>query len=91
MPRKNRNMTFPVRLPATFRPATLWLTAPLFIGIGGCNDNPDTGPGAVSEGEAAALDEAAEMLDARQLPPEAIPEVDAPIAPTPSQSEAESD
>ena len=31
-----------------------------------------SGPGAVSEGEARALDEAAEMLEERRLPPEAL-------------------
>lgn len=34
---------------------------------------PDSGPGAVTESEAQALDEAAEMLDARALPPEVLP------------------
>lgn len=37
----------------------------------GAADN-DPGPGGVTVGEARALDEAAEMLDARRLPPEAI-------------------
>lgn len=32
----------------------------------------DPGPGGVTVGEARALDEAAEMLEARRLPPEAI-------------------
>lgn len=32
----------------------------------------DPGPGGVTVGEARALDDAAEMLDARRLPPEAI-------------------
>lgn len=35
----------------------------------GAADN-DPGPGGVTVGEARALDEAAEMLDARRLPPE---------------------
>lgn len=38
--------------------------------------NPSSGssaPGAVSEGEAAALEDAAEMLDERQLPEGALP------------------
>ena len=33
----------------------------------------DPGPGGVTVGEAKALDEAAEMLDQRRLPPEALP------------------
>lgn len=32
----------------------------------------DPGPGGVTVGEARALDDAAEMLEARRLPPEAI-------------------
>ncbi|MEM7688620.1 MAG: hypothetical protein AAF291_06335 [Pseudomonadota bacterium] len=39
-------------------------------------------PGAVSEGEAAALDEAAKMLDDQRLPQGALPDVDPP-APAP--------
>jgi hypothetical protein len=38
----------------------------------GAGDN-DPGPGGVTVGEARALDEAAEMLDARRLPDEALP------------------
>ena len=33
----------------------------------------DPGPGGVTVGEARALDEAAEMLEQRRLPPEALP------------------
>jgi len=33
----------------------------------------DPGPGGVTVGEAKALDEAAEMLEQRRLPPEALP------------------
>ncbi len=61
-------------------------TAPLTVlaalALAGCGraDN-DAGPGGVSVGEAKALDEAAEMLDARRLPPEAS----AAAAPQPSQ------
>ncbi|MEL7445378.1 MAG: hypothetical protein AAGK02_06135 [Pseudomonadota bacterium] len=50
--------------------------AALLLALAACDQGPGSdGPGAVSEGEAQALDEAAEMLDARQLPPEAIPEL----------------
>ena len=42
--------------------------------------NPSAGaPGAVSEGEAKALEEAAQMLDERRLPEGALPPVDPPI------------
>ncbi|MEL6876996.1 MAG: hypothetical protein AAGL68_02730 [Pseudomonadota bacterium] len=48
--------------------------APALLGIAACGENGgDAGPGAVSEGEAQALDEAAEMLDARAPPDEAEP------------------
>lgn len=51
----------------------------LFL-LAACGDNDGSGPGGVSEGEARALDEAAEMLDARRLPDEAIPALnDAPV------------
>ncbi|MCB2060963.1 MAG: hypothetical protein KDE21_10680 [Novosphingobium sp.] len=33
----------------------------------------DPGPGGVTVGEARALDEAAEMIEQRRLPPEALP------------------
>ena len=46
----------------------LWLSA--------CNGNADKSP--VSEGEAAALDEAAKMLDEKRLPEGALPEIDPP-------------
>ncbi|QUL37095.1 hypothetical protein [Erythrobacter sp. JK5] len=45
-----------------------------------------SGPGGVSEGEARALDEAAEMLDARQLPDGALPTVATPPANAPDES-----
>ncbi len=57
---------------------TLALLAAAF-GLAGCGgaDAPDD-PGAVSEGEAEALDEAASMLDETRLPEGALPEVDGP-------------
>jgi hypothetical protein len=42
----------------------------------------DPGPGGVTVGEAKALDEAAELLDQRRLPPEALPNA----SPSPSTS-----
>lgn len=39
-----------------------------------CGSDTDPGPGGVTVGEAKALDEAAEMLDQRRLPPEALPD-----------------
>lgn len=41
--------------------------------LAGCGpSDTDPGPGGVSVGEARALDEAAEMIEARRLPPGAI-------------------
>ena len=43
----------------------------LLAGCGKADNEP--GPGGVTVGEARALDEAAEMIEAERLPPEAIP------------------
>ena len=64
-------------------------SAPVLTGLfftaflAGCDSASDEGtpPGAVSEGEAAALDEAAKMLDAQRLPEGALPDVDPPAEP----------
>jgi len=46
----------------------------LATALSGCGQkDTDPGPGGVTVGEAKALDQAAEMLDARQLPPPAQP------------------
>ncbi len=37
--------------------------------LGACQKDTDPGPGGVTQGEARALDEAAEMLEARPAPP----------------------
>jgi len=57
------------------------LTALAALALTGCGkaDN-DAGPGGVSVGEAKALDEAAQMLEAQRLPPEAA----ASVAPSPA-------
>lgn len=44
-------------------------------------------PGAVSEGEAQALDDAADMLDERQLPDGALPPIDMPPSDMPVEEE----
>lgn len=50
--------------------------------LAACSDGAAEAAGGVSEGEAQALDEAAEMLDQRSLPPEALPsEAGPPPAP----------
>jgi len=50
----------------------------LALTLSACEQTGGSGPGGVSEGEASALDDAAEMLDARRLPDEALPAIDAP-------------
>ena len=52
------------------------LMAPLALAA--CQQETDPGPGGVTVGEAEALDEAAEMLEAGR--PELPPEIDAPAA-----------
>lgn len=47
------------------------LALPLLLAACGPADN-EPGPGGVTVGEARALDEAAEMLDQRRLPPGAL-------------------
>lgn len=47
------------------------LPSVLVLAACGSPDN-DPGPGGVTVGEARALDEAAEMIEARRLPPEAL-------------------
>jgi hypothetical protein len=54
--------------------------------LAACSDSDDdAGPGGVSTGEAEALDEAAEMLEARRLPVEALPETAGDNAPLPPE------
>ena len=56
------------------------LAAALALVLAACGSEQARDPGAVSPGEAKALDDAASMLDERRLPPEALPTV-APTAP----------
>ena len=49
----------------------------------------DPGPGGVTVGEAKALDEAAEMLEQRRLPPEALPSPAEPSASPSATTDAE--
>ncbi len=57
----------------------LALSVALLIAGCGAEDN-EPGPGGVSVGEAKALDEAAEMIEARRPEPGVIPEPAAPAA-----------
>lgn len=51
-------------------------------GLSGCGRQADNqpGPGGVTVGEAKALDEAAEMLEKRRMPPEALRAPGSPAA-----------
>ena len=71
----------PYRLPLRGLALTLLAAASLSA----CSGEAETpaGPGAISEGEARALDEAAKMLDAKRLPEGALPDVDPPIEAVP--------
>lgn len=57
------------------------------LALAACGDEGASAPGGVSPGEAKALEDAASMLDERQLPPEALP-TDAATAPAPQASGA---
>lgn len=48
------------------------------LAVSACSGEADrqAAPGAISEGEARALDEAAKMLDAQRLPEGALPDVE---------------
>jgi hypothetical protein len=52
------------------------LAAPLTLAA--CGSDGGSAPGAVSEGEAQALQEAAKMLEERRLPEGALPPINAP-------------
>lgn len=58
----------------------LLLALSLAAALAACGSEEVREAGPVSPGEAKTLDEAAEMLDARRLPAEALP-TDAPTAP----------
>ena len=65
---------------AMTRNRILLLAAPLAcLAACGPGEN-DPGPGGVTVGEAQALDEAAAMLEARKLPPEALDNPPQPVA-----------
>jgi hypothetical protein len=59
----------------------------LALALAACGSEAARDPGAVSPGEAKGLDEAAQMLDERRLPPEALP-TDAPAEMTGDAAEA---
>lgn len=61
------------------RVGALSLTLAAVTSLAAC-DGGGGAPGAVSEGEAKALEEAAEMLEERQLPEGALPPTELPVA-----------
>lgn len=66
------------------------LAACLALTLAACGGEAARAPGGVSAGEAKALEEAAEMLDRRRLPPKALPPEAAPAAqPTKASAPAE--
>jgi hypothetical protein len=67
------------------------LAATLALALAGCGEEGAKVRGGVSPGEAKALDDAAAMLEARRLPPEAIPTDAAPALPTPARAEMTND
>ena len=71
------------RLPLA---AALALPLALPLALTACDGDGASAPGEVSPGEAEALEDAASMLDERQLPPEALP---GEAAPQPSDAPAE--
>lgn len=60
------------------RAAALLLPLALLPALAACDSAGVDAPGGVSAGEAEALDDAAEMLDQRRLPTEALPPEAAP-------------
>jgi hypothetical protein len=65
--------------PTLCRHALASLAAAALLALAACDGAGPNAPGAVSKGEAQALEEAAEMLDQqRSLPPETIPALDLP-------------
>ena len=59
-------------MPRRHLPHLLGLAA-LLPALAACGDGGAEAPGGVSQGEAEALEDAADMLDERRLPPEALP------------------
>jgi hypothetical protein len=64
---------------------TILLAAALLLAACGERDT-DPGPGGVTVGEARALDEAAEMIEARRLPDEALATGTSTPSPSPTAS-----
>ncbi len=72
------------------KPHGHWLvTLAIAIPLAACGSSGGSAPGAVSEGEAEALEEAAEMLDERRLPEGTLPPVGLPEGESASEESQE--
>jgi|GEM_PF-713174 len=65
-------------------PRLLLLTALVPL-LAACGSSGADAPGEVSAGEAEALEDAADMLDERRLPPEALPPEATPTGAAPAE------
>ncbi|MEQ5787795.1 hypothetical protein J3454_07825 [Erythrobacter sp. NFXS35] len=64
----------------------LLILAALVPALAACEGDGVDAPGGVSPGEAEALEDAADMLDERRLPPEALPPEAAPTGAVPAEA-----
>lgn len=60
------------------------ILASLLLATGCGKSDDDPGPGGVTVGEARALDEAAQMIDARRMPDDALKAPPSPIPTAPA-------
>jgi len=68
------------------------LALAIFGALAACGpSDSDPGPGGVTVGEAKALDEAAEMLEQRRLPPEALPKNTPSVSASPTATSGDSE
>lgn len=83
VPRRLNNLTW----QQSFRPApALFLSMAFLASLTGCGRS-DEGPGGVTRSEQKALDDAAEMVEQKQLNPSTIPPAPA-VAPAPVASQS---
>ncbi|MEL7198043.1 MAG: hypothetical protein AAGL10_06985 [Pseudomonadota bacterium] len=64
-------------MPQKARSGAACLVSAAVLSLAACSSEADNPPGAVSEGEKQALEEAATMLDEQRVPVEAIAQTDA--------------
>ncbi|MGI9376088.1 MAG: hypothetical protein ACR2PC_08345 [Tsuneonella suprasediminis] len=67
--------------PLVARPATVLSTVATVLLLSACSSqSEDPGPTGMTESESKALDDAAQMIEERRLPPDAIPNPSAEAA-----------